>query len=100
MARSARCESRWEADYFVVARRRKSVSARSSSARRRAIRHDENAAEWQHGAMRPGWVGRVEKLLVLDDELRSKIIRQRLQDRSRPGPGYPAKYRIRPSQYE
>lgn len=38
IARSARGDVRWEAAYFVLARRRKSVSARSSSARRREHR--------------------------------------------------------------
>ena len=61
--------------------------------------YDENAAERQHCAVLPGGVSRVEKLLVFGDELRSKIIRQRLQNRSRPGPGDPAKYRIGPRQY-
>ena len=42
MARSARCGSRREATYFVVARRGRSASARFSSARRRE--HRESAA--------------------------------------------------------
>ena len=46
IARSARGDVRWEAAYFVFARRRKSVSARSSSARRREHRGFDIVTNW------------------------------------------------------
>ena len=94
MARSARCASRWETAFFVIARRRKACllahSSRTAprqpgSARRRAMRYDKDASEGQYGPVRPDRVGLVEQLLIIGNELLPMIIGQCLQHRSCPG---------------
>ena len=78
----------------------RSVSARSSSASG-GVRcaDDEDAPKWQHRPVRPGWVGLVQQLLVLGDELFTTIIRQRLKYRPGSGARNPTEDRIRPTQY-
>jgi hypothetical protein len=53
------------------------------SARRCAMRHDEDAPEGEHGSIRPARIGLIEQLLILSNELRPLIIGERLQHRSR-----------------
>jgi len=93
LAPLAAAAARWPLPSSLVRRRKACLLTRSSrtaarqprSARRCAMRHDEDAPEGQHGPIRPARIGLIEKLLILGNELRPLIIGERLQHRSRPG---------------
>jgi hypothetical protein len=93
LAPLAEAGARWPLHSSLARRRKACLLAHSSrtaarqpgSARRRAMRYDEDASEGQYGPVRPDRVGLVEQLLIIGNELLPMIIGQCLQHRSCPG---------------